>query len=122
MAAGSRPTHAPVVEDAVLAGEGLQRPEAVPEVGVSGDEPEGHFLAAADQDRHRAAMHRRILRPAPRDDGEPPLQVPQAVTGRAEQVAVRGVVALGPPGTEAEEQAPPWRGRASSPSARGAPG
>jgi hypothetical protein len=97
---------APLVEHRVLVGELGRRAEAVPQPGVLGHEAEGHLLAAAADQDGQVAGGRRVELAQPRlDAGQRVGQVPQPARPGPELVAVLGVVALEPPGAEAEDQA-----------------
>src|SRR5690606_34389915 len=93
-------------EDDVLACQGVEIGEAVPDVGVFGDQAQSLLLtAAADEDRYAADGLGVELAEAGGDAGQVFLQQRQTGSGGAEFVAVLVVVLLEPAGADAEDQA-----------------
>jgi hypothetical protein len=106
ISAGSVPPLAPVVEDAALAACLLGVAEAVPDVGVLGDDAQGDLLAAApDQDRYLARGRRVEL---PRRSSITGIEASRsrAARRRPELVAVRVVVLLEPAAPDPEYEPP----------------
>ena len=96
---------APLVEHRRLRRKVRGRPERVPGVGVLGDEPERHLLAAApDQDRDVALGRGSELTEPVDEQGERVAEVAQPVRRGLEVVAVLRVVALEPPRADAEHE------------------
>ena len=78
--------------------------DAVPDVGVLGDDPKRHLLADARNEHGDLARGRRVeLREALLDHGQRGVESAQAAADGAELVAVLVEVALEPAGADAEE-------------------
>src|SRR5439155_1521190 len=78
--------------------------DAVPDVGVLGDDPERHLLADARNEHGDLARGRRVeLREALLDHGQRGVESAQAAADGAELVAVLVEVALEPAGADAEK-------------------
>src|SRR4051794_32253437 len=92
-------------QDLLLADEGLEIAERVPDVAVLGDQAQRLLLATAtDQHRDLAGRRRVQLGPARLDAGQVVAQLVEAATRGAEVVAVLGVVLLEPARADAEDE------------------
>src|SRR5215207_2613074 len=96
---------APVVENAVLAARPLRVGEAVPDVGVLGNDTQRHLLPTApDQDRYLASGWRVEPGQSVLDDRHRGVEMTEPVTRRPELVAVLVVVPLEPAGAYPEDE------------------
>ena len=97
---------APLIENVVLLLEVVGRTECIELVGVLCDKSQGDFLATATDHERNLAVHRTGIEfgHAFLDDGKSGLENLQAPWSGSEFVAVLGVVALEPPGTNPEDE------------------